>query len=59
MPQITDPVDDAETRINAALTRLDESVRKAAEGCKSFDGKPGSCERTIEVPISFSHSLDP
>ena len=51
MPQIIDPVDDAETRVNAALTRLDETVREAAGGCTSFDGKPGSWERTIEVPM--------
>jgi len=51
MPQIIDPVDAAEIRINAALSRLDETVRKAARDCKSIDGKPGSWERTIDMPM--------
>jgi hypothetical protein len=51
MPQIIDPADDAEIRINVPLTRLDENVRKAAGVCKSFDGKLGSWERTVEVPM--------
>jgi hypothetical protein len=51
MPQIIDPVDNAENRINTALGRLDESVRKAAEDCKLSDGKPGYWGRTIDVPM--------
>lgn len=51
MPQIIDPVDNAENRINAALSRLDETARKAAEDCKSFEGKPGYWGRTIDVPM--------
>jgi hypothetical protein len=51
MPQIIDPVDEAESRINAALSRFDATVRKAAEDCKSFDGKPGDWERSIDVPM--------
>jgi hypothetical protein len=49
MPQIIDPADAAESRINAALSRLDENVRKAAEECKSF-APDGFWERSIDVP---------
>jgi hypothetical protein len=51
MPQIIDPVDDAERRINAALGQLDATVRKAANDCKGADNKPGYWERTIDVPM--------
>jgi hypothetical protein len=51
MPQIVDPVDAAERRINAALGQLDATVRKAANDCKDPDGKPGSWERSIDVPM--------
>jgi hypothetical protein len=51
MPQIIDPADDAENRINAAVSRLDVTVRKAAKDCKLFDGKPGYWDRTIDVPM--------
>lgn len=51
MPQIIDPVDAAERHINAALGQLDATVRKAANDCKDPDGKLGSWERTIDVPM--------
>jgi hypothetical protein len=51
MPQIIDPVDAAERHINAALGQLDATVRKAANDCKDPDGKPGSWERAIDVPM--------
>jgi hypothetical protein len=46
MPQIADPVDDAERRINAALKRLDGTVLKASAGCKG-----GDWQRSIDVPM--------
>jgi hypothetical protein len=46
MPQIADPVDDAERRINAALKRFDRSVLKAAKGCKG-----GDWQRSVDVPM--------
>lgn len=50
-PRIANPVDPAERRINAALQRLDERVRKSAATCKNDDGKPGDWERTVDVPM--------
>ena len=47
MPQITDPADDAERRINAALKRLDRSVLKASRDCKGDDWS-----RSVDVPMS-------
>jgi hypothetical protein len=46
MPQIADPADDAERRINAALKRLDATVAKAARECKG-DG----WSRSIDAPM--------
>jgi hypothetical protein len=46
MPQIADPADDAERRINTALKRLDRSVLKASRDCKG-DG----WERSVEAPM--------
>ena len=51
MPRIIAPVDAAETRINAAVRRLDATVSKAADACKGLDGKPGDWERAIDVPM--------
>jgi hypothetical protein len=51
MPQIIDPVDAAETRINAALSRLDANVRKGVEECNLLDPKFGTWERSIDVPM--------
>ena len=51
MPQIVDPVDAAERRINAALAKLDATVRKAANDAKDPDGKPCYWARTIDVPM--------
>jgi hypothetical protein len=51
MPQIIDPVDNAENRINAAVSRLDGIARTAAQDCKLSDGKPGYWDRTIDVPM--------
>jgi hypothetical protein len=48
MPLVADPSDDAERRINAALKRLDASLRKAIAGCKGSDGAPGDWERKVE-----------
>jgi hypothetical protein len=47
MPQIANPVDDAERRINAALKRLDANVRKASKACAG-DG----WERSVEAPMA-------
>lgn len=47
MPQIADPADDAERRINTALKRLDGNVRKAIRGCKGSDWT-----RTVEAPMT-------
>jgi hypothetical protein len=46
MPQIADPADDAERRINAALKRLDLNVLKASRACKG-----GDWERSVDVPM--------
>jgi hypothetical protein len=46
MPQIADPVDDAERRINAALKHLDLNVLKASRDCKG-----GDWERSVDVPM--------
>jgi hypothetical protein len=46
MPQIADPSDDAERRINAALRRLDISVLRASRDCKG-----GDWERSVDVPM--------
>jgi len=46
MPQIADPADDAERRINAALKRLDVSVLRAARDCKG-----GGWQRSVDVPM--------
>jgi hypothetical protein len=46
MPQIADPADDAERRINAALKRLDLNVVKASKACKD-----GDWERSVDVPM--------
>ncbi len=50
MPQITDPADAAERKINAAVRRFDTSVRKAAGECRS-DGKPGDWGRTVDATM--------
>ena len=47
MPQIVDPADDAERRINAALKRLDANVLKARKDCKGNDWS-----RTVEAPMT-------
>jgi hypothetical protein len=47
MPQIADPADDAERRINAALKHLDRNVLKASRACKG-----GDWTRSVEVPMS-------
>lgn len=51
MPQIDAPVDEAERRINAALKRLDGSVRKAAKHCTVEAGKAGDWGRSVEAPM--------
>jgi hypothetical protein len=47
LPEIADPADDAERRINAALKRLDRNVLKASRTCKG-----GGWARSVEVPMS-------
>ena len=46
MPQIADPADAAERRINAALKRLDQAVVKAARACKG-----GDWQRSVDAPM--------
>jgi hypothetical protein len=46
MPQIADPADDAERRINAALKHLDLNVLKASRDCKG-----GDWTRSVDVPM--------
>jgi hypothetical protein len=46
MPQIADPSDEAERRINAALQRLDINVLKAADDCKG-----GDWTRVVDAPM--------
>ncbi len=51
MPQIAHPADPAQARINAALARLDDTVRKARAACTNTRGDPTSWERGIDVPM--------
>jgi hypothetical protein len=51
MPLIADPADDAERRINAALLRLTDRVRKAIATCKADDGTSGDWARSVDVPM--------
>lgn len=51
MPKIRDPADDAGRRINAALGRLDASVRKAAGACRAEGGAHSSWERSVVAPM--------
>src|SRR4051794_30915281 len=51
MPLIADPADAAESRINSSLHRLDATVRKAAETCRGFDGRPGGWRRSVDVTM--------
>lgn len=47
LPQIADPADDAERRINAALKRLDINVMKASAQCKG-----GDWQRSVDAPMT-------
>ena len=51
LPLIADPADAAETRINAALQRLDQSVRRSITACKAHSGQSSDWERSVEVPM--------
>ena len=51
MPKIADPVDDAERRINAALDRLDATMRKTKAGCTDDNGRPAEWDRGVDVPM--------
>ncbi len=51
MPEIANPADAAEQRINAALHRLDESVRKARLACHDGGNDPTRWSRSIDVPM--------
>jgi len=46
MPQIANPSDEAQRRINAALQRLDTNVLKAADDCKG-----GDWTRVVDAPM--------
>jgi hypothetical protein len=50
MPQIADPADDAERRINAAVRQFDTAVQRAAAGCRDQDGK-ATWTRSVAVPM--------
>ncbi len=51
MPRIVRPADAAEARINAALGRLDRTVRQALAVCRSDPAHQAFWERTIQVPM--------
>ena len=51
MPLIASPSDEAERRINAALKRLDATLRKAILECKGPDGAPGEWDRKVEATM--------
>jgi len=51
MPLIAGPVDDAERKINAAVSHLDASARKAAAACKAEGGTDSWWERGINVTM--------
>ncbi|MGU3403826.1 hypothetical protein [Methylobacterium brachiatum] len=51
LPQIVDPVDEAERKINAAVKRIDAHVRKAAQTCKQEGGKYASWDRSVQTPM--------
>ncbi len=51
MPLIAGPQDEAERKINTALSRLDGTVRKAAAQCRAEGSKESSWERTVHVPM--------
>ena len=51
MPLIGQPVDEAERRINAALQRLDGTIRKELPTCAGDAGIPANWDRAIEVPM--------
>jgi hypothetical protein len=46
MPQIAEPANDAERRINAALQALDSNVEKSVADCKG-----GDWQRSVEAPM--------
>ncbi len=56
MPQIANPADDAQRRINAALKRLDSAVRIAAPECykdaKNLGATDAYWSRTVDIPMS-------
>ncbi len=51
MPQIADPADAAERRINAAVARFDTAVRTAVAKCRGLNGGKGEWERTVQTPM--------
>jgi hypothetical protein len=51
IPRIAAPRDDAERKINAALTRLDTKVRTAAAECRKQGRGRGWWERNVSVPF--------
>lgn len=50
-PRIANPADAAERKINTAVGRLDDRVRRSAATCRNDDGTPGDWERKVDVPM--------
>ncbi len=48
MPQIANPSDDAQRRINAELKGLDATLSKAIRACKAQGGGPGEWTRNVK-----------
>ena len=51
MPVVADPADDAQRKINAAVKRLDATVRKAVAQCLKDGGKDADWERGVAVTM--------
>lgn len=51
MPPIANPVDEAESGINAALRRLDTKVVKAAADCRANGAKTSTWERSVDAAM--------
>ena len=51
MPRIVEPRNAAERKVNAAVARLDASVRKASTACRKDGGARSSWERNVSVPM--------
>ena len=51
MPRLAHPTDEAERRSNAAVARLDDTVRKARAECQNTMGRSLYWDRTVAVPM--------